>query len=76
MRRLERFALADAPLATIMVYVCVVTPSGAVTSTVIVVGPTLNPTADAVPDVAGTLFMVIVAAGSLAVGIMFTDAVL
>ena len=60
---------------TVMVYVCTVVPSCAVTSTVIVFGPTTSGIpADAAPLATAVLLTLIVAFASAAVGVTVTDA--
>ena len=74
--RLERSALADAALVTVMVYVFVVVPSCAVTTVVMVLLPTLNATVFALPLAVVVPFTFIVDVASLAVGVTFIDVTL
>ena len=74
MVRFERSAFEAAALLTVIITVLVVTPSWAVIKVVIVFAPTLSAIgAEALPDVTGTPFTVMVAVASLAVGITCTD---
>ena len=76
-------ALADSARVTVMVYVLVVTPSWAVTTVVMVLGPTAKAILpDAVPELIVTPFTATVAVWSLVVGVtvmvetaLLTDAV-
>ena len=68
--RNERFAFDDAALVTVSVYVFVVEPSCAVTTVVMVFGPTTKGIlADAVPEATAVPFTVTVAVSSLVVGV-------
>ena len=71
----ERLSLLDFASVTTRVYVFLVTPSVAVTTVVMVFGPTTKGRlCDALPDATVLPFTVIVVVGSAAVGVMVIDA--
>ena len=68
--KFERPALFDGARVTVTVYVLVVVPSCAVTTVVMVFGPTFSVIGpEAVPELTAAPFTVIVAVASLAVGV-------
>lgn len=72
----ERLAFVAGALVIITVYVCVVTPSCAVTTVVKVFGPTFKLIApDALPEGTAIPFTAIVAVGSAAIGVTVTEVV-
>ena len=74
--RLERLAFDAAALVTVMVYDCVVMPSCAVTTVVIVLLPTFSAIgAEVFPPASAVPFTVNVALGSAVAGVIVTEAV-
>jgi len=71
MLKLDSAAFVDAALVTVVVYDCVVVPSGAVITVVIVLVPMFKATGDD----AELPFTVTVAFGSAVVGVIVTDEV-
>lgn len=69
-------ALADAARVTVIEYVCVVVPSWAVTTVVMIVWPTAKAILpDVAPDITAAPLTLTVAVGSCAVGVIVTDVV-
>ena len=72
--KLERVAMAEGALVTVTVYVFVVLPSWAVTTTVMVFDPTLSEIApEAEPDVTEVPLTVMVALACVRVGVIVID---